>query len=98
VPRLVHLINLAERRPRACSVENAEVGLEHDQREVDSCIAWLRERLASGPTLTAQILPSAHQVDGAARWRSRGRSGDFLWVRMVEGQGRDPQPQRSCES
>jgi hypothetical protein len=35
----VHLISLVERRPRARSVENAEVGLEHDQREVDSRIA-----------------------------------------------------------
>ncbi|MGO9496674.1 MAG: hypothetical protein ACLQA5_08205 [Solirubrobacteraceae bacterium] len=53
---IVHLISLAERRPRACSVENAEVGLEHDHHEVDSCIAWLSERLASGPTLTAQFV------------------------------------------
>ncbi|MGP0036135.1 MAG: hypothetical protein ACLP4R_16410 [Solirubrobacteraceae bacterium] len=52
---LVHLISLAERRPRASSVDNAEVALEHDQAAVDSCIARLSERLASGPTLTAQI-------------------------------------------
>lgn len=57
----VHLISLAERRARVCSVENAEVGLDHDQREVGSCIAWLSERLASGPTLTAQIRPIRQQ-------------------------------------
>jgi len=72
--QLVHLISLAERRPRACSVENAEVGLEHDQREVDSCIAWLSERLASGPTLTAQIRPE-RAPDRRPRWlRSQKQS------------------------
>ena len=54
---LVHLISLAERPPHACSVENAEVGLEHDQREADSCITWLSKRLASDPTLTAPFRP-----------------------------------------
>ncbi|MFZ0381866.1 MAG: hypothetical protein WAL38_28830 [Solirubrobacteraceae bacterium] len=38
-------------------VDNAEVALEHNQGEVDSCIAWLSKRLISGATLTAQICP-----------------------------------------
>jgi hypothetical protein len=54
----VHLISLAERRPRACSVENSEVGLEYDQRELHHRIAWLSERLAAGTALTAQIRPT----------------------------------------
>jgi hypothetical protein len=62
LPQVVHLISLAERRPRACSVDNAEVALEHDQGEVDSCIARLSERLASGATLTAQIRPKRYDV------------------------------------
>ena len=34
VADLVHLISLVERRSRACSFENAEVGLESDEREL----------------------------------------------------------------
>ena len=59
---VVHLISLAERRPRACSVDNAEVALEHNQGEVDSCISWLSKRLISGATLTAQIRPKRYDA------------------------------------
>ena len=68
--QLVQLISLAEHGPRACSVENAEVGLEHDRREVGSCIAWLSERLASGPTLTAQIRGMKLRRGGSVWFRS----------------------------
>ena len=62
VVEIVHLISLAERRPRACSVENAEVGLEHDQRELHHRIAWLSERLAAGTALTGQIRPKRYDL------------------------------------
>jgi hypothetical protein len=65
---VVRLISFVDRRPRACSVENAEVGLEHDQRGVDSCIAWLSERLAFGPTLTAQIRPDQQRRRASPAW------------------------------
>jgi hypothetical protein len=68
---LVHLSSLVEPRSRACSVDNAEVGLEHDRRAVDSCIAWLSERLAAGAALTAQIRPIRQRRSSRPRcWRS----------------------------
>ena len=52
---IVHLISLVERRPRACSFENAEVELVNNERELRDRIAWRSGRLAGGATLTAQI-------------------------------------------
>jgi hypothetical protein len=48
---------LGERRSGACSLEKAEVELEHDERELHYRIARRRGRLAAGAPLTAQIRP-----------------------------------------
>jgi hypothetical protein len=57
LPKIVQLMSLVEHRSRACSLENAEVGLEHDHRDRRYRIASLTERLAAGAELTAQIRP-----------------------------------------
>ena len=80
---VVQLISLAEHGPRACSVENAEVGLEHDRREADACIAWLSKPLASGrrfllrfvrrgsvETVVSQVTPMC-ETHKSARRRQR---------------------------
>jgi hypothetical protein len=46
IASLVHVISLVQRRPRACSVEKAEVELQHDQRDLHRRIPWLSERPA----------------------------------------------------
>ena len=60
--QFVQLISLGERRQRDCSLEKAEVELEHGQRELRHRIAWRSERLASGAALTAQIPPEGRSV------------------------------------
>lgn len=57
---LVLLDTLAERRSRACSASNAEVGLEYGRPEVHRQIAWLREPLAAEDAPTAPIPPTHH--------------------------------------
>jgi hypothetical protein len=55
--KIVHLGSVVERRPRACSVENAEVELERDHRELRCRIAWRSERLAGSAARTAPGRP-----------------------------------------
>ena len=50
---------------------------------MDSCIAWLTERLASGSTLTAQIRPSGTR-GSAARFamakQDSSADGAYRWI------------------
>jgi hypothetical protein len=55
--RLVHLSSLVERHSGACSLEKAEVELEHDERELSYRIGLTSERLVASAALTAQIRP-----------------------------------------
>ena len=59
---VVHLISLVERRSRACSFENAEVGLESDERELRDRVAWQSGRLAGGAARTAEIRPKRYDA------------------------------------
>ena len=49
---IVQLISLVERRSRVCSLEKAEVWLEHNHRDRRYRIAWRTERLAASAELT----------------------------------------------
>jgi hypothetical protein len=56
----VHLSSLVEHRSRPSLFEQAEVELEHDQLELRSRIAWVRERLAAGTALTLGFVRSGN--------------------------------------
>jgi hypothetical protein len=64
---IVQLGSVVERRPRARSVENAEVELEQEHREMRCWIAWRSERLTYSAARTAQIRPDGKRPSLAVR-------------------------------
>jgi len=62
--QLVHLISLVERRPRACSFENAEVELKRDERELLDRIAWRSGVSPAAPRVLLRFVLSTRLVSG----------------------------------
>lgn len=58
----VHVSILVEFQRYACRLTNTEVDAKRDRHEQYSRIAWLRERLLAGETLTAQTRPQPERI------------------------------------